>query len=72
MESKHSPDQRRAEDTAWAISAGTRQDAREADACMAFDDWLYEAPRPPSAGRPPAGKPRSGPPPPPPPPAPTH
>ena len=46
MESKPSPDRHRAEDAAWSISAGTRQGAREADACMAPDDWLYAAPSP--------------------------
>ena len=52
MESKHSPDPRRAEDAAWFISAGTRQDAREADACIASDDWLYAAPGPPPQAEP--------------------
>lgn len=41
MESKPSPDRHRAEDAAWSISAGTRQGAREADACIASDEWLY-------------------------------
>ena len=41
MESKPSPDHHRAEDAAWSISAGTRQGAREADACIASDEWLY-------------------------------
>ena len=48
MESKPSPspNRHRAEDAAWSISAGTRQGAREADACIASDDWLYASPGP--------------------------
>ena len=49
MKSKLSPNPRRTEDAAWFISADTRQDAREADACIATDDWLYAAPEPPRA-----------------------
>ncbi|MET4072857.1 hypothetical protein [Hymenobacter sp. UYCo722] len=52
MESKLSPGRHRAEDAAWSISAGTRQGAREADACMAADDWLYAAPGPLPPGEP--------------------
>ena len=62
MELKPSPDPRRAEDATWYISADTRQDAREADACIAYDDFLYAAPGPP----PPQAEPRSINPPPPP------
>ncbi|OWP61381.1 hypothetical protein CDA63_19720 [Hymenobacter amundsenii] len=35
-----SPDRDRADDAAWLVSAGARRRAREADACMAADDWL--------------------------------
>ncbi|MFC6222789.1 hypothetical protein ACFP2F_06005 [Hymenobacter artigasi] len=54
MESKPSPARHYAEDSVWSISAGTRQGAQEADACMAADDWLYAAPGPlvPAAARP--------------------
>ena len=31
-------------DSAWTISAGTRQCAPEADASMARDDWKYDFP----------------------------
>ena len=57
MELKHSPARERAEDAAWAVSARTRQEAQEADACMGADDWLYEAPGPPAAGPPPPTQP---------------
>lgn len=57
MQSKPSPNQHRAEDAAWFISASTRQEAREADACMAADDWLYEAPPPPADQAPLATRP---------------
>ncbi|WP_210521170.1 hypothetical protein [Hymenobacter terricola] len=53
MESKPSPDRHRAEDLAWSISGGTRQGAQEADACMAYDDWLYASPSPPAQVEPP-------------------
>ena len=62
MESKPSPDLRRAEDATWYISADTQQDAREADACIAADDFFYVAPGPP----PPRAEPQSINPPPPP------
>ena len=65
MELKPSPGRHQAEDAAWFISVGTRQGAREADACMASDDWPYEAPHPPPAPGPLPGKPRPGPPQPP-------
>ncbi|MDQ2793752.1 MAG: hypothetical protein M3Y12_07065 [Bacteroidota bacterium] len=56
MQSKPSPDRRHGQDVAYEISADTRQAAQEADACMAFDDWLYEstapASAPPAANRP--------------------
>ena len=52
MKSKPSPNPRRTEDAAWFISADTRQDAREADACIASDDWLYAAPGPPPQAEP--------------------
>jgi len=52
MESKSSPNRHRAEDAAWSISTGTRQDAREADACIAADDWLYSPPSPPPRAEP--------------------
>lgn len=48
MESKLSHVRRRAEDAAWSISTATRQSARDADACIASDDWLYAAPVPPT------------------------
>ena len=35
-----SPDRDRADDATWLVSAGARRRAREADACMAADDWL--------------------------------
>lgn len=38
MKSKFSPNRHRAEDSVWSIIAGTRQGAREADACMASDE----------------------------------
>ena len=53
MEAKHSPARQRAEDAGWSVSARTRQEAQEADACMGADDWLYEAPGPPAAAPPP-------------------
>ena len=52
MESKRSPNRPRTEDRAWTISRSTRQDAREADACIAPDDWLYTAPNLPQRGEP--------------------
>jgi hypothetical protein len=52
MKLKHSPSPHRAEDAAWFISADTRQNAREADACLASDDWLYAPPSPPGRGKP--------------------
>lgn len=55
-ESKRNPDRSRPDDAAWLVSGGTRRRAREADACMAADDWLYAAPVPP----PPAGFPLTG------------
>ncbi|GAA4054553.1 hypothetical protein GCM10022409_47040 [Hymenobacter glaciei] len=61
MESKLSPSLNRTDDAAWFVSAGTRQEAQEADACMASDDWLYEAPRIPSTVRPPLAKRPPGP-----------
>ncbi len=46
MRLKPNPARHSAEDAAWAISAATRQGAQEADACLAFDGWLYAAPGP--------------------------
>ena len=57
MEAKPSPAHYRAENVVWSISAGTRQGAQEADACMAAEDWLYTAPAP---GPPPAVPPPTG------------
>ena len=52
MELKPSPYPRRAENESWFISADTQQDAREADACIAPDEWLYAAPGPPPQAEP--------------------
>ena len=58
MELKPSPTRPRPEDLTWSISADTRQSARDADACIASDDWLYAAPVPPTPAAPrPTGPP---------------
>ena len=52
MESKRSPNRPRTEDWAWTISRSMRQNGREADACIAPNDWLYAAPNLPQRGEP--------------------
>jgi hypothetical protein len=61
VESAPSSGRHRPADSAWLVSTEVRQDAQDADACLADDDWLYTPPDSPPAKPRPTG-PASAPP----------